>query len=68
MKPILLTLLGGASLAYSAIEVTVPPGGSLTAARDAIRAKRQAGETGAAVILLKSGTYEVTGPLLLEAQ
>ena len=67
MTTLLLALLGSASLAGAAIEVSVAPGASLADARDAIRAKRHAGEQGPAVMTLASGRYTCTEPLMLEA-
>ena len=68
LTSLLLALLASVSIAAAAIEVNVAPDGSLRAARDAIRAKRQAGETGPAVIGLAAGRYEMAVPLVLEAQ
>ena len=68
MKTLLLALLGSATLAAAALEVNVPAGGSLAEARDAIRAQRQAGERGPAVMILNDGRYSCAEPLVLDAQ
>ncbi len=65
---ILAAVLGSTALATAAPQVTVPPEGSLSAARDAIRAKRQAGEQGPAIISVTGGRHNVAEPLVLDAQ
>jgi hypothetical protein len=70
VKPIqsaILALIASLSLASAAIEITAAPGGSLIEARDAIRAKRQAGEQGPAVITLGDGRYNFSEQLGLDA-
>jgi hypothetical protein len=71
MKALLASFLALSTLASAAIEITVTPGTSsdhpLTAARDEVRARRQAGENGPATILVPDGRYEVQAPLALTA-
>ena len=68
MQTILAALLGSSTLALAALQVTVSPNGSVAAARDAIRAKRQAGEQGPAVITLDGGVYNWAEALVLDAR
>lgn len=67
MKRMLLMMLGSSSLVFSAIEVKVPAGSSLAEARNTIRAKRQSGGTGPAVMVLGGGSHCLPEPLVLEA-
>ena len=63
---VVLFCLALTSLASAGIEVTVDPSTGLTVARDAIRARRKAGETGPAAILVPGGKLECLTPLVLE--
>ncbi len=70
IRPLLLSFLFAVSV-QAEIEVTVSPEGpvkTLLAARDAVRAQRQSGAAGKAIIRVKAGRYELTQPLILEAQ
>ncbi len=70
IRPLLLSFLFAVSV-QAEIEVTVSPDGpvkTLLAARDAVRAQRQSGAEGKAIIRVKAGRYELTQPLILEAQ
>ena len=65
------TLFLSAVPSPAAIEVSVSPAGplkTLQAGRDALREKRKAGATGAAVMKVAAGKYEITQPLVLDAQ
>ena len=69
--PTLLLSALSARSAPAAIEVSVSPAGplkTLQAGRDALREKRKAGATGAAVMKVAAGKYEITQPLVLDAQ
>ena len=68
MQTILAALLGSSTLALAALQVTVSPNGSVAAARDAIRAKRQAGEQGPVVITLDGVVYNWAEALVLDAR
>lgn len=71
-RSLILSILCLSATALNAdIEISISKDGpitSLTQARDAIRAKRQAGEQGNAVIEVSSGRHEQSEALILEAQ
>ncbi|CAN5855642.1 hypothetical protein BH11VER1_BH11VER1_19370 [soil metagenome] len=67
----LIALLFPLSHLQADMEITISKEGPITTllqARDAIRAKRQAGEKGSAVINVEGGRYEQAETLILEAQ